>query len=126
MVINQYSGRIGRKHYALGLLLFLVLLLAALGIIYGIFSANNENVVSLIPINMVFIFYVFSLHARRLHDLGKSGWYSLLGAAPGVASILFIYLLFAKGKDEANQYGSKPLNETKFFGTVFNGTNRTA
>lgn len=34
---------------------------------------------------------------RRLHDLGRSGWWSLLMFVPLVNFVSLIYLLFAKG-----------------------------
>src|SRR5262245_47893941 len=47
----------------------------------------------------------FALAAKRFHDLGSSGWLSLLLIIPLVGFIAFIYLLFAGGEDYDNRYG---------------------
>jgi uncharacterized membrane protein YhaH (DUF805 family) len=38
---------------------------------------------------------------RRMHDVGKSGWYSLI-------PIYNLVLAFTKGDEKENQYGSNP------------------
>ena len=47
---------------------------------------------------------------RRLHDLGRSGWLSLVSLVPIVNWVLGIYLLFTKGQAGSNKYGSQPLS----------------
>lgn len=47
--------------------------------------------------------------SRRLHDLGKSGWWQLLGYLFTFSfPFLLLYLLFWKGDDESNKYGEIP------------------
>jgi uncharacterized membrane protein YhaH (DUF805 family) len=46
--------------------------------------------------------------ARRLHDLGKSGWLQLLGLIPVLGWILLIYWAAQPGEPGANQYGEAP------------------
>jgi len=46
---------------------------------------------------------------KRLHDLDKSGWYSLLLLIPFVNFVFGLYILFKKGADGRNQYGDDPL-----------------
>lgn len=45
---------------------------------------------------------------RRLHDLNQSGWLWLLNLVPIVNFFFGLYLLFAPGKEEPNQYGPPP------------------
>ena len=46
--------------------------------------------------------------ARRLHDIGKSGWWLLLGLIPIIGTIILI-VWFAKDSDaETNAYGAPP------------------
>ncbi len=54
-----------------------------------------------------------ALSIGRLHDLDRSGWWSLLGFVPFVNICLGIYLLFAKGTDGENEYGEDPLKPAK-------------
>lgn len=45
---------------------------------------------------------------KRFHDLGKSGWFTLLLIVP-IANIIFgIYAAFFKGEECDNQYGPNP------------------
>jgi len=56
---------------------------------------------------IVFQFSLLTLSIRRLHDVGKSGWYYLIGLIP----LGFIYLLYLFAQDSnsgANEYGQNP------------------
>ncbi len=56
-----------------------------------------------------FIYSAFAMQIKRWHDLGKSGWFVLLGFIPIVGIICLVYLLFIKGTDGDNQFGKDPL-----------------
>ncbi len=71
---------------------------------------------------LIFIFILYLapltisliLARRRLHDLNKSGWLSLLFIVPLINIILGLYLMFAPGTMGNNNYGSKPEPYTAF------------
>ena len=46
---------------------------------------------------------------RRWHDLGKSGWFTLLLFVPLANLFVGIYLWVKKGDEGPNQYGEDPL-----------------
>ena len=46
----------------------------------------------------------FSVTVRRLHDVGKSGWWMLWGIIP-VANLYLVYLLVRRGDKGDNRYG---------------------
>ena len=48
---------------------------------------------------------------RRLHDLDKSGWFTLISFIPAVNIIFSIYLFFAPGTVGYNRFGADPLAE---------------
>ena len=48
---------------------------------------------------------------RRLHDIGKSGWFTLLVFVPVLGAIFSIALFFIPGQVGWNQYGADPLTE---------------
>ena len=50
-----------------------------------------------------------ALMIRRLHDLDKSGWFTVLAIIPVVGLIFSVYLFCAKGTDGWNRYGKDPL-----------------
>ena len=50
-----------------------------------------------------------SISARRLHDIGKSGWLQLLCLIPFVGSFVLLYF-YVQPSDADNQYGAAALN----------------
>ena len=49
--------------------------------------------------------------ARRLHDVGKTGWLQLLGFLCGWGYLIVLFLCIPDGNPEANQYGEPPAAE---------------
>ena len=49
------------------------------------------------------------LMIRRLHDLGKSGYFAIIALVPLIGFIYSIYLFCAPGQVGWNQYGADPL-----------------
>lgn len=48
-----------------------------------------------------------ALSARRLHDIDRSGWWTLLGAVPLVGLILYVFW-FKDGTPGTNRFGADP------------------
>ena len=108
------NGRIGRVAYAGGLLLNWVLVLFVLAVWQIVvdnwtppepFNLKDGSLLVLIPFALLFCWAHFALTARRLHDLGVTGWFSLLMIVPGANLIMIIVLLIARGEDNDNRYG---------------------
>ena len=51
---------------------------------------------------------IWSQVARRLNDMGKSGWMGLLMLIPLVNIIFAFWLLLGRGDEGANEYGPAP------------------
>ena len=49
-----------------------------------------------------------ALNTRRLHDIGKSGWFQLLFIIPIVGFILWIIWMVRDSDDGVNKYGPSP------------------
>ena len=117
----SFHGRIGRGAYAGGLLLNLAWASAVtLGLIYlgrdEILQAYPSPQLLAIPLTPLFtgakavVITLFTwgkcgLMAKRLHDLGKSGWICLVVFIPVINVIAIISLLVARGDDFDNPYG---------------------
>ena len=50
---------------------------------------------------------------RRLHDVGKSGWFYLIILLPIVGAIWLLVLMFIEGKPGENEYGINPKEVTE-------------
>jgi uncharacterized membrane protein YhaH (DUF805 family) len=46
--------------------------------------------------------------ARRLHDIGKSGWWLLLGLIP-LVNLVLLYFTVQPSQSEGNEYGAPPV-----------------
>lgn len=49
-----------------------------------------------------------AVSVRRLHDIGRPGWWILATFVPVVGSLYLIYLFFLPGKPEPNRWGHSP------------------
>ena len=49
-----------------------------------------------------------SVLVRRLHDVGKSGWWFLIGYVPFIGIFWLLYLLCKDGDHGENSYGNNP------------------
>ena len=108
-----YHGRLNRKPYILrGLLVGITS--SILSNVMGVMAESSSlalNLVSLVLLVVVLALCVVSvmLMIRRWHDLGKSGWFSLLLLVPLVNFVVGLYLWVKKGDDGPNPYGEDPL-----------------
>jgi uncharacterized membrane protein YhaH (DUF805 family) len=111
----SFYGRIGRRAYAGGLLLNLALAAAAIAAV--IYLGKDQPRAQpggpldplvayiILPGFLLFSWAKLALAAKRLHDLGKSGWICLVLFIPFLGLIAVIFLLFARGDDYDNAYG---------------------
>jgi uncharacterized membrane protein YhaH (DUF805 family) len=56
-----------------------------------------------------------ALAVRRLHDLGKSGWWLFIGLIPLVGGIWLIVLYCQEGESRKNRYGADPKSAKPYF-----------
>ena len=104
------SGRMNRGAYAQRLLLIMVVSVA-LNFMAGPFQTPELVLLLIIVASLYMTVYHIGIAARRLHDLGKSGWWQLLSLIPFVNLAFALYLLFFKGEEGENRFGPDPLAE---------------
>jgi uncharacterized membrane protein YhaH (DUF805 family) len=108
---TAYSGRLGRKNFII-LAILISILKMLLGTTFPLVSGVpllGQPLVFLIAIAVL----VYTLHiwVRRFHDLGHSGWWTILlfvpfeTVGPLLALGVFIYLAMMAGDNGANAYG---------------------
>ena len=108
----SFYGRIGRLAYLGGLLLDLAWAVAVLAALSYLDRGRTPGAPihpavfpGLISGFVLFIWAKFALAAKRLHDLGMTGWISLVMIIPAFGLIAVIILLVAPGDDNDNRYG---------------------
>lgn len=108
------EGRIGRVRYlgygfAIGMLMIpLMFVMTLLGGLGGAFGGMGGMVLGYV----IYIAATFVLARRRLNDLGKSGWLSLLLLVPLVNIGVGLWMLFGEGDQGSNEYGPAPAPNT--------------
>lgn len=108
-----FSGRANRAQYWYFVLFNLIISILLSLLDSAILNSNNS-------IGMISSFYSlalivpsFAIATRRLHDIGKSGWWQLIVLLPLVGWIILIVLLARKGVDSENKYGKAVASSAK-------------
>jgi len=95
----NFDGRASRSEYW-----WFALFIVLGGIIFSVVDSSGM-------LYMVFSLAVLlpslAVGARRLHDIGKSGWWQLLGLIPIVGVIVLIIFFVQKPQVGDNQYGQE-------------------
>jgi uncharacterized membrane protein YhaH (DUF805 family) len=98
-----FNGRARRKEYWM-FFLFNLIFSFVLGFIDGIlgtvFIGTIYGLVVLIP--------GIAVTVRRLHDIGRTGWWVLIGLIPLIGLIVLIVFAATDGNKGSNEYGSNP------------------
>ncbi len=100
---TNFEGRDTRPQYWY-FYLFSLIVAIILGIIEKIINTNALGYIYA----LVVLIPSIAIAARRLHDIGKSGWWLLIALIPIIGWIWIIVLLASKGEDKPNKYGSVP------------------
>ncbi|AXG73823.1 DUF805 domain-containing protein [Flavobacterium arcticum] len=98
-----FSGRARRSEYW-----YFVLFNIIIGIILGII----DSVIGIDLLGTIYSLVVLipslAVGIRRLHDVGKSGWFTLIILIPLIGAIWLIVLYATEGDRGANEYGEDP------------------
>jgi len=103
----NFSSRSRRPEYW-----YFVLFLFLVGIVtgladFGIFHTPESDIS---PFSAIFYLATLipslSVAVRRLHDIGRSGWFLLLALIPVIGALLLIYWLCQPGTPGPNTYGN--------------------
>lgn len=101
--LRQYAdfrGRATRKEYWLFVLFYAIFAAVACVIDYLI-----DYPIFVMVYTIAMICPSLAVMARRLHDVGKSGWMMLVSIIPVIGGIWLLVLLLSASKPEANKWG---------------------
>ncbi|MCU0762682.1 MAG: DUF805 domain-containing protein [Hydrogenophaga sp.] len=95
----RFAGRASRSEYWWWVL-FVVLVSLALALVGMEMVGAIFSLAVLLP--------SLAVGARRLHDIGKSGWWLLIYLVPLVGWLVLLYFAVQPSQSGSNEYGSAP------------------
>ena len=98
---TDFSGRARRSEYWYFCLFNMILSMIA-SFIFGADSVLTSLV------SLAVLLPGLAVCCRRLHDIGKSGWWMLIALVPIVGAILLIVWVCTDSQPGANLYGENP------------------
>lgn len=113
-VMKQYAdfnGRARRKEYWM---------FALFNVIFALIAMLVDNLLGLrfneqIPYGYLYLLYGLAtfipgiaVGVRRLHDVGKSGWWYFIALVPILGGLYLLYLFIQDGTPGSNEYGVNP------------------
>jgi uncharacterized membrane protein YhaH (DUF805 family) len=104
--VRDFKGRAQRKEYWMFALFNLVIMIV-LTLVGGGGEGGLGDVLSGLYSLAVMVPSV-AVTVRRLHDIGRSGWWALLMIVPLIGALILIFFAIQDSQPEANEYGPNP------------------
>ena len=101
----NHNGRLSRSQFLMSLI---ILKLTAFLIVFlcpSLFFLGALKNAVLIGCALACVYGGFVVIIKRLHDIGLTGWFSIITYVPVLNLFFFFYLLFKKGDEGKNQFG---------------------
>ncbi len=106
----DFTGRARRKEYWM-YTLFTIFVVIGLSIVDEV-AGLNKATDGLSPLSTLYSLAVLipglAVIVRRLHDIGKSGWWLLIMLIPLIGSLVLLVFMVREGDRGANKYGPDP------------------
>jgi uncharacterized membrane protein YhaH (DUF805 family) len=111
-VVKKYavfSGRARRKEYWMFVLFNIIFSFVAtlLDSVIGTTSDSGYGLLSVLY-SLAVLLPTLAVGIRRLHDIGKSGWWLLITLIPLIGSIWLLVLFATDSQPGVNAYGPNP------------------
>jgi uncharacterized membrane protein YhaH (DUF805 family) len=127
-LFTSFEGRINRQPFWLSILVLIIVqwvLMLIFGVVLGtsMMGGMDPNIppdeaaamamkasAPLIIVSLIFLYPALAIYAKRWHDRGKSGWWTLILFVPLIGAIWFLVECgFLRGTEGPNQFGNDPL-----------------
>ncbi len=102
----NFEGRASRSEYW-WFYLFTVIISGATQVISSVAFGDEYNILGSV-IGLAFLLPSLGLQVRRLHDIGKSGWFILLHLLCCIGTIILIVWYCKESDNFPNEYGNVP------------------
>ena len=110
----DFNGRARRKEYWMWTLYCTIILLVSM-VFDNLFGLTFELLGEDLGYGWLYLIFGIiqfipglAVVVRRLHDVGKSGWYYLIVFIPLIGFIWILVLLCTDGVEEENKWGTNP------------------
>ena len=101
---KDFDGRARRREYWM-----FVLFMAIFAIVAGIIDAILGTICVFVGIYyLAMLLPMIAVSKRRMHDIGKSGWWLFITFVPVIGSLWYLFLTIQDGQPGSNQYGENP------------------
>ena len=115
----NFSGRARRREYWMFTLVYVIILIACtvLDNILGTVFMMDAGPLGEISMGYGYLYLIgiivhfipsLAVLVRRLHDVGKSGWFYLIVLIPFIGAIWLLILYCTEGQKENNKWGPDP------------------
>ena len=104
-----FSGRAQRKEYWM-FVLFNIIIAIVLGIIEEVIGLSSEPGQGILTniYSLAILLPSLAVGVRRLHDIGRTGWWLLIGLIPIIGVIVLLVFAVQDSQPGTNQYGPNP------------------
>ena len=101
----DFSTRSSRSEYW-WLFLSYIILVILLSFIDGFVLGMG-----ILPLIVMLVYFIptLAVTVRRLHDVGRSGWWIFIALVPLVGFLIMIYWMVISGEEGDNRFGANPL-----------------
>lgn len=101
---KDFDGRARRREYWM-----FVLFMAIFAIVAGIIDGILGTVCVFVGLYyLAMLLPMIAVSVRRMHDIGKSGWWLFITFVPVIGSLWYLFLTIQDGQLGSNQYGENP------------------
>ena len=100
----NFNGRARRKEFWMFVLFYAIFAIIT-SILDGIIG--TYGIISII-LSLALLLPSLAVTVRRLHDIGKSGWWIFIDFVPLIGPIWLLILLIQEGQHGPNEYGPDP------------------
>lgn len=106
----DFNGRAGREEFWYFFLFNMIVSVVLVIIDASMLGANQKMTFAMLSLIYVAVVFLPSLGVsiRRLHDIGRSGWWLLIGLVPLVGTIVLLVFWVSDGNPNENVYGANP------------------
>ena len=117
-VLKNYAGfscRARRQEFWMFYLLNIFLIMVVSIMVF--LTKDTDTILESFAYGLSSLFFIYSLiilihslavSVRRLHDVGKSGWFLLIGLIPFIGGIILLVFMCLDSEAGENKYGPNP------------------